>query len=72
MFAVAGASRVPLRKFLVYNSIGLLITVPGVISLGFLFGDGIIDMVLFFAARLREVVVLLLVGVALYSWRRFR
>ena len=39
MFMVAGAMRLPLREFLRWDLLGLLFTVPGVIALGYEFGE---------------------------------
>lgn len=59
IFAVAGASHVPFRKFVGWNALGLVFAVPGVVWLGWFFGEPITDTVFFVMARAREVVALL-------------
>ena len=66
IFAVAGASHVPFRKFVGWNTLGMLIAVPGVIWLGWFFGEPITDTVFFAMARAREVVALLFFLVVAY------
>ena len=61
IFAVAGASQIPFRKFLVWNSMGLLVAVPGVIWLGWFFGEPIAEVMAQLMYRAREVVVLTIV-----------
>src|SRR5688572_25302369 len=38
VFLMAGAMGVPFRQFLVWNLLGLLVAVPGVVVLGYVFG----------------------------------
>lgn len=71
IFAVAGASRVPFRQFMLFNSLGMLVAVPGVVALGWFFGDPIGEMVLWAVARAREVVLLGALGLgARWWWQR--
>ena len=73
IFAVAGASHVPFRKFVGWNTLGLVVAVPGVIWLGWFFGEPITDSVFYVMARAREVVALLFfLGVAYFAIARYR
>ena len=44
VFLVAGASGVPLRKFVFWDLAGMVVAVPGVVIVGFLFGAPILEM----------------------------
>lgn len=74
LFAVAGASHVPFRQFVVWDGLGLLVTVPGVIWLGWFFGEPIEDGLRWVMFRAREVTLLVALGSAgwwwFQSWRR--
>jgi membrane protein DedA with SNARE-associated domain len=72
IFMVAGATRVPLRLFVLWDILGVLIVVPGVIVLGFAFGDPIADTFFWLMARAREVVVVW-VAIGIFSiWWKMR
>lgn len=72
VFAVAGASRVPFRQFLLWNGVGLLVAVPAAIWLGWFFGDSIAETIRFVMFRAREVVALVAVLSIGWAWYRVR
>lgn len=75
VFLVAGAGHMSFRRFLFWDLIGLLVTVPGVVVLGYAFGPPLVELFYLLAARSREVLALLVlvaVGFALWRWRAGR
>ncbi len=68
IFAVAGASRVPFRQFLMWDAAGLLVAVPLVVWLGWFFGEPINAVVFYAMARARELVVLSVVAALVWAW----
>ena len=73
VFAVAGASHVPFRKFVLWNSLGMVVAVPGVVWLGYFFGEPISDVFFSLIARAREVVALTgFAALAWFAWKRTR
>jgi len=72
IFIVAGATRVSVREFAFWDLIGVLIVVPGVIALGFAFGDPIADTFFWIMARAREFVAGTAVITFLWIWWKMR
>lgn len=74
VFFVAGAMGVGFRKFLIWNSLGLLIAVPGVVLLGYWFGEPLAEGALWFARHARVVMgsLMFAVGVWVIWWVRSR
>ncbi len=74
VFAVAGAMGVPLRSFVLYDGIGLLIAVPLAMSLGYAFGHPLLAILVAILGWCRTwMVPLLFVAVAAglaWQWRR--
>ncbi len=75
VFAVAGAMGVPLRLFVLYDGVGLLIAVPLAVSLGYAFGHPVLALLVAALAWARTwLVPLTLVGLAVtlatLQWRR--
>ena len=71
VFVVAGAGGIPLRAFLVYDGIGLLLAVPITVALGWAFGEPLADVVFWMLQRARIVVAVLVVATitwAIYKW----
>lgn len=72
LFAVAGASHVPFRQFVVWDALGLLVTVPGVVWLGWFFGAPIEEGLRWVMFRARELTLLVAVGSAGWWWFQAR
>lgn len=73
VFLVAGAMRLPLRQFVRWDLLGLLITVPAVIALGYAFGEPLLEGVRWALARSKLVVLALaVVGAVAWMWTRGR
>ena len=73
VFFVAGAMGVPFRKFLLWNVLGLLVVVPGVVALGYVFGPPLAEGALFVVRHLRVAfAVAMLAGCAALVWWRIR
>jgi membrane protein DedA with SNARE-associated domain len=71
IFAVAGACKVPFREFLLWDALGIFVAVPGVIWLGWFFGEPINDVMFWAMVRARELVALtILATAAWYGVRR--
>jgi membrane protein DedA with SNARE-associated domain len=70
VFVVAGASGIPLRAFLVFDGIGLVIAVPLTVVLGWMFGEPLADLVFWSLQRARIMVAV--VGVAFGLWVAWR
>ncbi len=68
MFAVAGASHLSFRKFCAWNSLGMLVAVPGMVWLGWFFGHSIADTMYYAMSRAREVVAICVVAGVAYGW----
>lgn len=71
VFVVAGAGGIPLRAFLLYDGIGLLVAVPVTVVLGWAFGEPLAELVFWTLQRARVVVgvsVALAVAWAVYRW----
>ncbi len=71
VFVVAGAGGIPLRAFLVYDGLGLLIAVPVTVALGWGFGEPLAEVVFWTLQRARlvvGVVVGLAIVLAIYRW----
>jgi membrane-associated protein len=69
-FVTAGAMGIPLRSFVAYDSLGLLVAVPLAVSLGFWFGEPIAELTAVMLNRAGLVaLVLAVVGVALLALR---
>ncbi len=66
VFLVAGAMRIPFRQFARWDAIGLLLTVPAVIALGFALGQPLLDAAHWAMERARFVAVA--VGLAAVAW----
>lgn len=72
VFMVSGAMGIDLRRFVLWDVLGLLIAVPGMIGLGYAFGAPMSDLVFWILQRTRLVVVgTALVG-GLWLWWRLR
>ena len=70
VFLVAGASGVRLSAFVFWDMLGLVVAVPGVIVLGFVFGEPILDYAFWLAKVLRSTWAVVLVGaMLLLMWR---
>ncbi len=71
IFMVAGAMRLPLREFLRWDLLGLLFTVPGVIALGYEFGEPLLEATRWALARSRVIFgSALFVAVAVFVWKQ--
>ncbi len=71
VFLTAGASGIPLRQFLAWDLLGMLVTVPLVIGLGYAFGPPIIRLASIVLPSAGGVWVLLLaIAAAVYYQRR--
>jgi membrane-associated protein len=69
-FVTAGAMGIPLRSFVAYDSLGLMVAVPLAVSLGFWFGEPIAELTAVMLNRAGLVaLVLAVVGVALLALR---
>lgn len=70
VFMVAGATRVSIRAFALWDLLGILVTVPAVVVLGFYFGDPIADTFFWIMSRAREVMAVGFVGTLIWiGWR---
>lgn len=74
VFLMAGAMGVPFRKFLVWNTLGMLVAVPGVMVLGFVFGPPLAEGAFFVVRHLRGALLIggAVVLVAVWLWWRLR
>jgi membrane protein DedA with SNARE-associated domain len=73
VFLVAGALGVPVRRFAVWNMAGLVLTVPAILVLGYVFGQPIADFAFLVSRRGREVILTLLVlSIVWFIWSRQR
>lgn len=70
VFFVAGASGVSFRKFFVWNLIGMVLTVPPVVVLGFYFGTPMLDGAAWMIHRGRFVAFMILAIFAAAIWLR--
>jgi len=70
VFFAAGAGGVPLRKFVLWNALGLMLTVPPVILLGYEFGQPLVDGALWMIRRGRAVTLMIVALFAAAIWLR--
>lgn len=70
VFFAAGASGVSFRKFAIWNFIGMLLTVPPVVVLGFYFGTPLLDGASWFIYKGRFVGLMILAIFAAAIWLR--
>jgi membrane protein DedA with SNARE-associated domain len=71
VFFVSGAMGLPLRQFARWDLLGLVITVPAVVALGYEFGDPLLEAVRWTLAQSRVVLAVALL-VATVAWYRSR
>ena len=72
VFFAAGASGVSFRKFAVWNLIGMVLTVPPVVLLGFFFGEPLHEMASWALNRGRYVALMILAIFAAAVWLRIQ
>ncbi len=72
VFLVAGACKLSFRKFIFWDTLGMMLAVPGMIWLGWAFGEQITDMMFWLNARSREVLIMAVLATALYTVRQLR
>ena len=72
VFMVAGACKLPFRQFIFWDMVGMIFAVPGMIWLGWAFGEQITDVMFWLNARSREVLILIGLATAVYMFRQFR
>ncbi|MEO9254296.1 MAG: VTT domain-containing protein [Tepidiformaceae bacterium] len=69
---VAGAAKMPYRKFVVFNAIGAILWVPTMLLLGFAFGSTVPNLDLFFTALVAVTIALSVAPGAWHLWRHRR
>lgn len=70
VFLVAGATRVSLRKFVAWDLLGLVLTVPTVVLIGYYAGDPILELAHWTLNRTRWIgAALVLLGLVYVGWR---
>ncbi len=72
VFMIGGAMRLAPQRFIIWDSIGLCVSVPIMVGLGYIFGQPLIDGVTAILPHARIVVGILLVlvlGWAVWRWR---
>lgn len=72
VFLVTGAMGVPLRRFLMWDSLGLLITTPLLLLLGYTFGQPVADGLMWFVRHSRGAVVLVVLVGGIILWLHLR
>jgi len=72
IFMVAGATRVPMKSFALWDLLGVVVVVPAVIILGFGFGEPIADTFFWIMARAREAVGVCVVCGCGWLWWKVR
>lgn len=71
MFLAAGTAGVPLRAFLAWDILGMVVAVPGLIALGYAFGPPVLAVAVSLVPRIRELlVVFILLGAAWLFYKR--
>jgi membrane protein DedA with SNARE-associated domain len=72
VFLVAGAMGVSMRKFVLWDLLGLMVAVPAAITLGYLFGAPLADALVWTVARSRILALTVAFGGAGWLWWRSR
>ena len=72
VFLVAGACKLPFRQFVFWDVVGMTVAVPGMIWLGWAFGEQITDMMFWLNARSRIVLVVMAIAAAAYLYEQYR
>ncbi len=70
VFMVAGAMHLPVRQFLRWDFVGLLVTVPAVLGLGYAFGAPLLETTRWALAQSRWLAVAIVLGGAAWAWQR--
>lgn len=71
VFLIAGASGVGFRKFLAVDLVGMLVAVPVVVWLGYVYGEPLAEDVLWLVRNARWIVIGAFVVVGAIAWRRW-